>query len=667
MEGKEEGRRLTPSKGKKVALIVVLAVIAALLLGYLGLCAYASGDRLLPRWHIVGVDVGGMRYADAVQKVKDATAELYRDFEIPIEVGEKTVTLSARDAGVEADAEFSVKAALTSKGSFLTSGAKFIQALFREVNGGCLVNVTNESYIRQVLDEVAASVERPVVETSWEVREENSTLIITHGVTGQTVDVDGENGVYQRVKEALMMRKDEPIQAQLITTPPAEPDFAQMARDVAREPVDATLDHETGDIVDHKVGLALDEAAARSVYEETGEGESRSVALTVSQPEITAQELKAVLFRDVLGEAESRISGGANRLTNVTLASQACDGVILLPGEEMSYNGTTGQRTSAKGYKKASGYTAAGEVDMVGGGVCQPSSTLYLACLRADLEIVDRKNHMYTVSYMPEGMDATVNWPNLDYVFANSTSYPLKVTMTIENRTLKVKLLGTKTDDAYVEMESVRLETYPSATVYKADATVPQGSTKVVQTAHTGKKVAVYKNRYAGDGSLISRDLVSTDTYRKTDKVIAYNPIDGAPGIDPVIPDTTGWATDPATGWPIDPNTGKPVDPAVLTTPAPSTPPAPSDPAVPTPPTSETPAPPATPPVDTPPVTPPPPSETPAAVTPPPAEPPAVTPPAVTPPTQATPTPDPAVMTPTPAAVPPVQEPNQPPEGVPAG
>ncbi len=661
MGEREEGRRLQPTKGKKIVLIVVLAVAAALLLGYLGLCAYASGDRLLPGSYIVGVDVSGMRPEDAVEKLEAATDQIYGDLEIPIQIGDKTVTLSAKDAGVEAEVGACVKAYMENKGGFFGSGVRFLRGLFRNTDSDCLVRVANEDYIRQVLDEVAASVEQPVVETSWELQEGNNTLSITHGITGQAVDVAD---VQQRVKEALMAGRSEPIQAQLTTTPPREPDYAQMARQVAREPVNATLDVDTGDIVPHQVGLALDVEKARAAYESTQEGESRSVGLTVSQPEVTTSQLKAVLFRDVLGEADSKITGGANRLTNVTLASQACDGTILLPGEQMSYNETTGQRTTARGYKKATGYTAAGEVEMVGGGVCQPSSTLYLACLRANLQIVDRKNHRFSVSYMPEGMDATVSWPNLDYVFANSTAYPIKVTMTIENKKLTVKIMGTKLDDTYVEMESERLETYPSATVYQADETVPQGSTKVVQTAHTGKKVAVYKKLFAGDGTLISRTLVSTDTYRKTDKIIAFNPLDGAPGIPPAAPDTSGWAIDPATGWPINPATGLPTDPATLVPPAPTPSVTPVPGTVP-PPVTETPVPPpaVTPPVETlPPTTVPPVTEPPTVVVPPSETPIAVTPP----PTEAAPVPDP-VQTPAPVDVPPAPDPNQPPEGVPQG
>ncbi|RAZ93300.1 hydrolase, partial [Klebsiella oxytoca] len=79
-----------------------------------------------------------------------------------------------------------------------------------------------------------------------------------------------------------------------------------------------------------------------------------------------------------------------------------------------SYNETVGQRTTAKGYKPAPAYVKGETVDEIGGGVCQPSSTLYLACLRANLEITERYAHRYVPAYIGKGMDATVSWGGPD-------------------------------------------------------------------------------------------------------------------------------------------------------------------------------------------------------------------------------------------------------------
>ncbi len=562
----EKGRRLAEKKGMsrggKIAIAVVCAVLALLVGGYLGLCAYASGDRVIPGAYMGDVDLSGLSVSEAAQRLEAEALDRYEAVELPIRVGDKTVTFSAKKAGVtvESDGQAAVRAG---KGSFLASGWNYLAGLFgRETQLHCRVDVPQSDYLERFYRDVSRAMDRPVENDSWELdeTEDSAELVLHRGRTGQYVDQD------QLLKDiaAALENGQVDLTAQVVTQAPERAALSRWKGEIDRQPENATLDVATNEIIPHKLGLLLSDAAeAQRLLDAAAEGETVRVPLEVTEPEITTLDLRASLFRDLLGEASSKISGDANRVGNVRLAAEACNGVVLLPGEQMSYNKTTGQRTAAKGYREASGYTAKGIEDMVGGGVCQPSSTLYLACLNANLEIVERSNHRYTVSYMPDGMDATVSWPNLDYVFANSTPYPLKVVTSIENRVLKVQLFGTKTDDTYVEMESVRLSTTPAGVTYEPDETVPQGTTKVLQGAHTGKKVQVYKNLYQGDGTLISRTLISTDTYRPGDKIVAYNPLDGAPdGSVAPVTDPNAPIVDPMTGFLVDPNTG-----AVITDP----------------------------------------------------------------------------------------------------
>lgn len=584
-EPTQEGRRLAPgqglSRGAKIAIITVAAVVAALLGGYLGLCAYAAGDRVIPGTHMGDVDLSGMTLAQAEERMKSAAEGWYDEMEVPIQVGERTIPFSAKKAGavVIGGADTAIQ---EGKGSFLAVGWNYLRGVFgHKTQVNWTVGLENEHYVSDILSQVSAAVDQPVEETAWSVEEteETAQLVLTRGRTGQAVD---QKAVYDALVAALSNHGGQ-VTAQIAVTAPQEPDFDAMAQEIAREPVDATLNTETDEIIPHKLGLKADPQRLKAAYDALAEGESAPVELEVSQPEVTTLELRAKLFRDILGEGTSKITGDANRINNVLLAAKACDGVVLLPGERMSYNQTTGQRTVAKGYREATGYTSKGQEMMVGGGVCQPSSTLYLACLNANLEIVDRKNHMYAVTYMPDGMDATVSWPNLDYVFANNTPYPIRVEMKAEKRVLTARIYGTKTDDTYVKMESRRLSTTPAETVYQADETVPQGTTTVIQPAHTGKKVEVYKCIYDGNDQLISRTLVSTDTYRKTDKVVGYNPLDGVPGIiDPIVPsvppaDPTAMPTDPAATEPAVPTDPGVTDPAVTGQPSPSADPAVTD------------------------------------------------------------------------------------------
>mgnify|MGYP002965780472 CR=1 FL=1 len=144
----------------------------------------------------------------------------------------------------------------------------------------------------------------------------------------------------------------------------------------------------------------------------------------VELPAVTAEELEQVLFRDVLGEAKTHVSGSAGRIGNVKLSAQIINGLVLNSGETFSYNGSVGKRTADRGFKPAPAYVKGETVDEIGGGICQTSSTIYYAVLHTNLKIVERRAHRFNTGYVPEGMDATVYYGQTDFRFENSTDYP---------------------------------------------------------------------------------------------------------------------------------------------------------------------------------------------------------------------------------------------------
>ena len=242
------------------------------------------------------------------------------------------------------------------------------------------------------------------------------------------------------------------------------------------------------------------------------------------QPHVTAAELKEVLFRDVLGQCRTHVSGTSARINNVKLSAAACNGVVLNTGDVFSYNAITGQRTPAKGYQAAPAYVGGETVDEVGGGVCQTSSTIYYACLRANLEITERYAHRYVPAYIDWGMDATVSWGGPDYKFTNNTDYPIKIVATYSGGYLTVKILGTNVDGTYAKMTNEVLSKTNWETVYKDDETLPAGTEKVTTTPYTGYKVKSYRNVYSADGKLISSTYEATSDYKVRNKVISRGP-----------------------------------------------------------------------------------------------------------------------------------------------
>ena len=283
---------------------------------------------------------------------------------------------------------------------------------------------------------------------------------------------------------------------------------------------------------------------------------------------MSAEELEELLFRDTLASTSTSLNAGNKaRTNNVRLAASYINGTILNPGEEFSYNGVVGERTAARGFQSAGAYVSGRVVDEVGGGVCQPSSTLYMAVLRADLEVTERRNHSFTVSYTPLGEDATVSWGTQDFKFVNNTDYPIKIDAEQSGSARNVRIVGTNIDGKKVTTSHKVLSTTDYTTVYKNDNTLPAGTTKVDQTGSTGYKVVTYKTiTVNGESTTVE---ANRSTYQVRNKTVLLGP-----GVTVDANGNIVKPTDPAS---------KPTEPETPTTPTePTTPAQPEPPAEPT-------------------------------------------------------------------------------------
>ena len=328
-------------------------------------------------------------------------------------------------------------------------------------------------------------------------------------------------------------------------------DLDQLYRTVTVEPQDAAYDAATGEVVPEKVGLTFDMANARQLWNDAAYGEEVIIPLTVKQPKVTAESLRSVLFQDKLSSKTTSLSGStSNRINNITLAANAINGVILNPGDEFSYNTVVGQRTAARGYKTAGAYSGGQTVQAYGGGICQVSSTLYCCALYANLNITARTCHMFPVSYLPAGLDATVSWGGPEFKFVNSRSYPIKIVAYVQNGSVTVELWGTDVDGSYVEMLS---STSSTANGYNAVTT---------------------RNVYAKDGTLISSktEAYSSYSYHTSEPEATAAPTE-SPSAS-ATPEEQGQPVSPTE--PVQPSEPDP-SPAPTVDPAPTPPPSISD------------------------------------------------------------------------------------------
>ena len=193
-----------------------------------------------------------------------------------------------------------------------------------------------------------------------------------------------------------------------------------------------------------------------------------------------------------------------------------------MPGETASYNQIVGQRTKAAGFKEGAAYSNGKVVQEVGGGICQVSSTLYNAVLYANLEIVERYNHGFAPSYVKPGLDATVSWGGPDFKFKNNRDYPIRIRTNTSGKKVRIYIYGLKTDNDYkVVLDAQYVSSVPFTTTYQKDSSLASGQSKVIQSGSNGCKTVTYKYLYDKNGTLVSSECLSRDTYNPHNKIIA--------------------------------------------------------------------------------------------------------------------------------------------------
>ena len=561
VEKRAGGTRLKKKGGIGGPLLTALALTAAVGGGaYLGLCAYAvNSDAIWRNTYVLNQDIGGLTADEAVQKTEAALPDLAIGLQLydvdsgPVDTDSPdnlSASIPLSDLGAEVDAAALVDYADSSvrSGPFLTAGYRYLASSLPR-------NCTDPSAIRldpaktaETAERVAGKLSWPALNTEYDVEE--TALLVRTAMDGRAVDAeDLEETLNGRAWAGTGI-----ISFPCKTLPPARTMTAQDIHDaVSGEVKNAGYDLETNAITPEQAGADFDVPAAQAAMDAAEPGSTVRIAADIRLPSVTAEDLEELLFRDVLGEARTHVSGTAARISNVKLASAAFNGVVLNSGDVFSYNETVGQRTTAKGYKPAPAYVKGETVDEIGGGVCQPSSTLYLACLRANLEITERYAHRYVPAYIGKGMDATVSWGGPDYKFTNNTDYPIKIETVYEKGYLTVRILGTNLDGTYVKMTYEQLSSTPFEVVYEDDPALAPGEEVVKVTPYTGYKGRTYRSVYAADGTLISREYEDTSDYKVRNRVILRGPAEdpAAPVVNPdpggPIVDFPPVETDPGT------------------------------------------------------------------------------------------------------------------------
>ncbi len=464
-----------------------------------------------------------------------------------------TLQIDAEGAGLCIDtAEIAQKAYDYGRGGgFFSNTLKYIYSCIspRSLNIDRMSEL-NEAYIKDLVAETARKVNAELLENSLKIDEDEITIIKGHG----SVLVDNDE-VFRLIMDAFSRMNYEPVNYSPPMQAPEEINLEDIKKVVFVEMKNAEYD-ENFNVSESVTGVSFDEEEAQRKLDQASPGDKIVIPLIFTEPEFTKEYLESLLFRDVLASKSTQLTSNETRSKNVELAANAVDGTILYPGDEFSFNGTVGERTTEKGYGKAPAYLNGEVVLETGGGICQVSSTIYYCCLYSDLEIVYRTYHMYPASYLPLGMDATVSWGGPDFKFKNNTEFPIKIHAWRDGYTCNVELYGTKLDDNYVSMEYVATEVVPYKTVYKESPNVAPGEIKLDQYGSNGYKVNTYKYRYDGDGNLISKTYEDYSNYSPHNEIYLvatgelYNYVSPPPGTVTPTPSPSSSPSPPPTEEP---------------------------------------------------------------------------------------------------------------------
>ena len=497
-------------------LVVILIVGALLLTGGIGTRRIADGVSA------AGLPLGGMTRRTAYSALRKAFDPA--DHDLTLTVNTETLCLSQAQTGAALDLRTLLDDALAVAAEDVVnlSLAPYLSM--------------DEERLYRTLEQEAQRLDRgyslpsytlegdipPLSEDKWDPDGVMPTLAVALGTPGYTMDASAAvELIFAGLAEGEF---DIDLSDALVVQEPPAPDAAEILQTVSIAPVDARMDQTTKTPIPGAYGLSYDAEALAALLADATAGQTVRVTLEPVAPEVTELE---TCFQDVLGFCQTPHGNNEKRNANLALACQALNGVVLQPGQTLSYNETLGRRTKEAGYQEAPAYSGTDLVDSLGGGICQVSSTLYYAALMGDLKIVLRYAHMFDPGYMPvTGCDATVSWGGPDFAFRNSTDYPIKLTTSYNDDTnqLTVTILGTKTDDSYVVMTNQFLSYSESRTRYQESEDIAPGTTQVEQYGHNGYAVQTYRNVYDKNGDLLRSSKEAYSDYDRADKIILVAP-----------------------------------------------------------------------------------------------------------------------------------------------
>lgn len=464
-------------------LLCIFAVFAVM---FVFVVIYANNyDKIYPNTYIYDTNVSNMSSEDLKLFLKDSfNNDKISGQSILFTCNENDYSLSIDSLDIRYDIDSTAAEIISSgkSGNPFSNTLAFLLRFFKQKTIESSVTY-NHDVLSDAVNNVTAAYESEPVGHTFIIGENNVTVI--GPVNGIKADRQAAFGEAEHQIKTMCFSS---IDLSLKSVKPDALDFDVFYSWLTSAAENSYYEKNDGKITVHpsKPKVDIDRDTVKNALEELKNAESNTVdiAATVTQPETTSQYLSDILYSNLLGTYSTNFGGSsAARAVNVRLAASRINGTELMPGEEFSYDKTILPRNAQNGYMAAPVYVGNKVESGMGGGICQPSSTLYVAALYANMEITERHNHSLKVGYIPPGLDATIAEGSLDLKFKNSSAYPVKICSSAENGVLTFSFYGYNPENI-----TVKLLQSSKNDIYYVTRAVYKGGTEIKREAMTSSK-----------------------------------------------------------------------------------------------------------------------------------------------------------------------------------
>ena len=490
-EGTSESKKIGNNKTRDVlifililAFIVLFITIISTIFGVIN----NQNNKIINGVKINGIADSSMEKAEAISKLNEQLNNSQNNY-IEVYHGNYKKTILLSDIAGSFDVEEAVDMAfnLGREGDIIQNNYKTIGVMIKKANINAGFRYDTE-LLEKKIEEI--SVELPDVATSSTYIRENDKIIIKNSKSG--IQIQEEEFKKKIIEVFANGNKVYYLEIPVEKAEKKEIDIEKIHNEIYKKPVNAYYTTNPYKIYKEQEGLdfaiTLNEAEAMLSEDK----EEYEIPLKITKPSITVSDLDQNAFPNKLASFTTYYgTADVNRNANIALACRSISSAVVMPGETFSYNNLIGECSTRTGYKESTIYLNGELSKGIGGGICQVSTTLYNAVLRANLEIVERRNHSLGVTYVPAGQDAMVSIGSSDFKFKNNREYPVRVTAFVGKGSVTCQIYGLKQQTEY----DVKLES------------------RVIERTGTKYKVETYKVLYL-NGKEVARTWLSKDTYK---------------------------------------------------------------------------------------------------------------------------------------------------------